>query len=196
MSLKERVYSVLVVSASSGFNDTIATLLPENTFDPVRYVANVSAGKRLLSEHSFDLVIINSPLPDDTGARFAIDICNASATVALLVVRGELYAEFNDKVREHGVFTLAKPTSKPFMENALAWMITARERLRKSEKKTLTIEEKMQEIRIVNKAKWVLISKQEMTEEDAHRYIEKKAMDRCVPKRVIAEEILAAHPIS
>lgn len=191
MSLKERVYSVLVVSASNSFNDTISSLLPENTYDPVHYVANISAGKRLLSERAFDFVIINSPLPDDTGVRFAIDICNASVTVVLLVVRGELYAEINDKVNEHGVFTLSKPTSKSFMENALRWMIAARERLRKSEKKTLTIEEKMQEIRIVNKAKWVLISKQGMTEEDAHRYIEKTAMDRCIPKRTVAEEILA-----
>ena len=191
MSLTERVYSVLVLSASNNFNDTISALLPENTYTPVRYISNVSAGKRIFSEHSFDFVIINSPLPDDTGVRFAIDICNASSTVVLLVVRNELYAEINDKVSKYGVFTLAKPTSKPFMSNALTWMITARERLRKSEKKTLTIEEKMQEIRIVNKAKWVLISKQAMTEEDAHRYIEKMAMDRCLSKRAIAEEILA-----
>lgn len=191
MSLTERVYSVLVLSASNNFNDTISALLPENTYNPVRYISNISAGKRIFSEHTFDFVIINSPLPDDPGVRFAIDICNASSTVVLLVVRGELYAEINDKVSKYGVFTLSKPTSRPFMSNALTWMITARERLRKSEKKTLTIEEKMQEIRIVNKAKWVLISKQAMTEEDAHRYIEKMAMDRCLSKRAIAEEILA-----
>lgn len=190
MSLKERIYSVLVVSASNSFNDTIASLLPENTYDPVRYVTNISAGKRILSERTFDFVIVNSPLPDDTGVRFAVDVCNTSTTVVLLVVRNELYAEINDKVNEHGVFTLSKPTSKPFMANALTWMISARERLRKSEKKSLVIEEKMQEIRIVNKAKWLLISKQGMTEEDAHRYIEKAAMDRCVSKRTIAEEIL------
>lgn len=192
MSLKERIYSVLVVSASNNFNETIASLLPENTYEPIRYVANISAGKRMISERAFDFVIINSPLPDETGVRFAIDICNASATVVLLVVRNELYAEINDKVNEYGVFTLAKPTSKPFMANALTWMITARERLRKSEKKTLTIEEKMQEIRIVNKAKWALIAKRAMTEEDAHRYIEKMAMDRCVSRRTIAEEILSS----
>lgn len=190
MSLKERIYSVLVVSASNSFNDTISALLPESTYSPIRYVSNVNEGKRILSEHAFDFVVINSPLPDDTGVRFSIDISNTSSTVVLLVVRNELYIELNDKVSEYGVFTLSKPTSKPFMTNALTWMITARERLRKSEKKTLTIEEKMQEIRIVNKAKWVLISKRGMTEEDAHRYIEKMAMDKCVSKRTIAEEIL------
>ena len=29
-----------------------------------------------------------------------------------------------------------------------------------------------------------------MTEPDAHRYIEKQAMDRCVPRRVIAQQII------
>ena len=57
-------------------------------------------------------------------------------------------------------------------------------------KRSLSMEDKMAEIRLINRAKWVLIEKQGMSEQDAHRYIEKQAMDRCVPKRVVAEEIL------
>ena len=56
-----------------------------------------------------------------------------------------------------------------------------------------TIEEKMEEIRLVNRAKWLLIEQLKMTEQDAHRYIEKQAMDRCVNRRTIASEILAAY---
>ena len=48
----------------------------------------------------------------------------------------------------------------------------------------------MQEIRLVNRAKWVLIEQRHMDEPTAHRYIEKLAMDRCVTRRLIAEEIL------
>jgi response regulator NasT len=48
----------------------------------------------------------------------------------------------------------------------------------------------MEEIRIVNRAKWLLISELKMTEPQAHRYIEKQAMDRCVPRRTVAEEII------
>ena len=77
----------------------------------------------------------------------------------------------------------------PLMLLALGWMQSARERLRKLEQKTLSVEEKMEEIRIVNRAKWLLISQLSMDEPRAHRYIEKQAMDRCVPKREVAEEI-------
>ena len=78
----------------------------------------------------------------------------------------------------HGVFTLPKQTSKPTLLTAINWMSSARERLRKLEKKTLSIEEKMEEIRIVNRAKWILIRELKLDEPEAHRYIEKQAMDR------------------
>lgn len=190
MSLKERVYSVLLVSASESFNSAIGALLSDSIYDHVKVVSNIAAGKRACAERAFDFIIINSPLPDDVGARFAIDMCNATSSSVLLMVRGELYAEIYDRVAEHGVFVLAKPTSKPTVTTALTFLMSARERLRKTEKKTLSIEEKMEEIRIVNKAKWMLIDREHMTEEESHRYIEKSAMDMCVSKRTIAEKII------
>ena len=59
--------------------------------------------------------------------------------------------------------------------------------------KTASIEEKMEEIRLVNRAKWLLIEQLRMTESEAHRYIEKQAMDRCVTKRSIAENIISMY---
>ena len=79
------------------------------------------------------------------------------------------------------------------MTLALDWMASARERLRKTEKKTLTIEEKMNEIRLVNRAKWLLITEVKMDEPASHRYIEKQAMDRCISKREVAEEIIKTY---
>ena len=193
MSLKERVYSVLIVSAAESFNDALSALLPNSKYSPTHFVSNISAAKRALAERAFDFVIINSPLPDDIGTRFAIDTGSSKETVVLLMVRAELQEEIYDKVAEHGVFVLPKPTSKPTMAIALSWLSSAREKLRKTEKKTLSIEEKMEEIRIVNRAKWLLISELKMDEQGAHRYIEKQAMDRCISKKVIAEEIIKTY---
>ena len=193
MSLKERVYSVLIVSAAEGFNDALSALLPTSKYSPTNFVSNISAAKRALAERAFDFVIINSPLPDDIGARFAIDTGSSKETVVLLMVRAELQAEIYDKVAEHGVFVLPKPTSKPTMAIALSWLSSAREKLRKTEKKTLSIEEKMEEIRIVNRAKWILIRELKLDEPEAHRYIEKQAMDRCISKRIVAEEIIKTY---
>jgi len=193
MSLKERSYSVLLVSASDHFHSVLHPLLPESVYDPVRTAKSVSAAKRAVAEASFDFVIINSPLPDETGIRFSIDAGASPTTVVLLLVKSDLMDEVRDKVTEHGVFTLPKPTSRAVMIQALHWMQSARERLRKFEKRTLSIEQKMEEIRLVNRAKWLLIERRNMTEPDAHRYIEKRAMDLCVSRRDIAEDIIKTY---
>ena len=186
MSLRERVYSILILSATDNFTSAFTDLLPETRYYPVHIVTSVSAAKRVLAEKAFDFIIINSPLPDDTGIRFVIDTCTGKHSAVLLLVKSDIHAEVHDKVAEYGVFTLPKPTSKPTMESA-------RERLRQFEKKSLSIEEKMAEIRLVNKAKWILISELSMSEPEAHRYIEKQAMDRCISKRTIAEEIIKTY---
>lgn len=193
MSLKERVYSVLVISAKENFNASLQSLLPESKYAPVQMISSVSLAKRVLLERSFDFVFINTPLPDDFGTRFAIEISGNKGTVILLLVRNEVYEEVCDKVTEYGILTLPKPASKQMVAHTLNFMAGIRERLRKLEKKSLSMEEKMKEIRLVNRAKWVLIDELKMSEADAHRYIEKQAMDRCVSRREIAEEIISTY---
>ncbi|MBQ7714813.1 MAG: ANTAR domain-containing protein [Clostridia bacterium] len=193
MSLTKRTYSVLVVSSSVKISDAMTDLLPESDYYPVSKVKDINTAKRALTERDFDLVIVNSPLPDDTGLRFSIDAAAASGTVVLLLAGIELYEDVHERAAEHGIFMLRKPTSKSYLALALDWMASARERLKKTEKKTLTIEEKMNEIRLVNRAKWLLISEVKMDEPSAHRYIEKQAMDRCISKREVAEEIIKTY---
>ena len=48
----------------------------------------------------------------------------------------------------------------------------------------------MGEIRLVNRAKWLLINELKMDEPKAHHYIEKLAMDMCITKRQAAEDII------
>ena len=193
MNLEERVYSVLIVSAAENFNSSLQALLPESRFSPLRFENSVSSAKRTLLERSFDLIIINSPLPDDPGFRFAIDICSDKTSVSLLLVKADLYSSAYTKVHSHGVYVLPKPLSKATVSQAFDWMISTRERLRSLEKKTLSIEDKMQEIRIVNRAKWLLIDQLKMTEAEAHRYIEKQAMDSSMPRKMIAENIIKTY---
>lgn len=189
MSLEERRYSVLIASASENLNLALSSLLPESAFSSVQTVDSVSAAQRILAERDFDFVIVNTPLPDDTGVRFAIDACTGS-TVVLLLVKSEIYMGIHDRVVSHGVFTLSKPTSRQALSQALRFLASARERMRKAEKKTLSIEKKMEEIRLVNRAKWLLINELKMDEPHAHHYIEKQAMDLCITKRQVAEKII------
>lgn len=190
MVFSDQTYSVLVVSSAQKFNDALSPMLPYAEYYPVCYVSNVAAARREFLGRAYDFVIINAPLPDDYGTRFAIDVCSKSNTVALLLLRSDVYDEINAKVTPHGVFTLQKPTPVQTLQQGLHWMASARERLRKLEDKALSVEEKMEEIRLVNRAKWILIERMKMTESEAHHHIEKLAMDRCASRREIAWNIV------
>ncbi|MBQ1493093.1 MAG: ANTAR domain-containing protein [Blautia sp.] len=193
MSFKERIYSVLIVSSADKLTASLSSLLAESHCHPVKVATRVSEAKRVWGERTYDYLIINSPLPDDSGIRFAIDAVSARGAVVLLLVRGDLYAEVTAEVSSYGIYTLQKPLSRPIFYVALDWMEATRERLKKLEEKTLSVEEKMKEIRLVNRAKWLLISELQMDEPRAHRYIEKQAMDRCITKREVAEDIIKTY---
>ena len=196
MELEERVYSVLIVSASEKFQNALRSLLPESAYSPIVTAASVGAAERARNNQAFDFVFVNSPLPDDAGIRFAIDCCRAGGTVVLLFAAAALYDSIQSRVEKHGVFVLPRPVPRDAILRGLNWMAAARERLRSYEKKVQPVEEKMEEIRLVNRAKWLLISELKMSEPDAHHYITHQAMDRCCSKRAVAEEIIRLYAVS
>ena len=186
MGLMERVYSVLTVSRKESFADSLASLLPEKKFDPVVNLNSGAAARRAMLERDFDLVIIDFPLSDESGVRLAIEAVGNKKSVALIVVSADKYTEVFMKVAEYGVFTL-------MTERAVEWMCVTRERLRGYERAEKSVSEKMEEIRLVNRAKWILIDVLGMSENDAHRYIEKQAMNRCVTKSEVARGIISTY---
>ena len=190
MNLNERAYSVLLVSSAENLNSAVIEMLPSSRYDHVTKTASINSAQRELVQRSYDFVIINSPLPDDIGLRFAIDASDNSGTIVLIIVRSDIRDEMYVKLYPYGIFVVAKPLSRQTLENSLSWLLSARERIRKLEKKAVSVEEKMVEIRTVNRAKWLLISELKMDEPQAHRYIEKQAMDRGLTRKQIAEEIL------
>lgn len=193
MEYAERRYSVLIVSSSEKFNRSLLSLLPEDRFYPVSVSPDDSAARRVLAECRFDIVMINTPLPDDFGTHLALDACEGSGAGVMLFVKAEHYPDIAARVSPFGVLALSKPVTAQTVAQSLTLICATRERLRRMEQKTASVEEKIEEIRIVNKAKWLLIDQLKMTEQEAHRYIEKQAMDRCVTRRTIAENILATY---
>ena len=193
MEFTERRYSVLLVSSSPKFNESMLALLPESRFYPVTAVSDVSGARRRLLENKYDIVIINAPLPDDFGTRLALNICDNSGTAVLLFVKAEHYPDINGRVSPFGVLVLPKPASSQTVSQSLQLLCGTRERLRRMEQKTASIEEKMEEIRIINRAKLLLMEQLKMTEKEAHRFIEKQAMDRCVTRITIAQSILSTY---
>lgn len=193
MEDSHRTYSVLVVAAAAKFHMSLREMLPEDRYDPVCAAGSVSEARRALLERPFDIVAISTPLPDEFGTKLAMHVVDSSSAGVLLLVGAEHYPDISVRLSPYGILTLQKPTTPQLILQSLQLLCGTRERLRKMEQKTASIEEKMAEIRLVNRAKWLLIDREGMTEQDAHRFIEKQAMDRCVTRRAVAGQIIARY---
>ena len=192
MLFSQHSYSVLIVSDSAKMNKVLSDILPSAVYTPVRIVSSVASAKRAVLERGYDLIVVNMPLPDESGVAFAADQCANRETVALLLMKASVFPAVSEQAVLNGLFPLRKPTTVQTLEMAIQWMTATRERLRRVGEQEKSVEEVMQEIQLINRAKWRLISQLGLSETEAHRYIEKQAMDRSVSKYQLAKEIVAA----
>ena len=193
MLFKEYTYSVLIVSSSPKFATSILPLLSEDEFGPIETVSNCGEAKRRLISKDYDIILINTPLTDEFDTKFALNIVADSKRGVLMFIKNDLYDEVTDRVIDYGIFTLSKPTSQPVVHQILKNMYAMQERFRSMQNKVVSLEEKMTEIRTVNHAKWILIQNMKLTEGEAHRIIEKQAMDTRRSKYEIAQGIIKTY---
>ena len=180
---------VLIVSESDILVQNIKSILPPSDFFPILSASNGSEARRKLLEFPADILVVDSPLSDEHSILFAQSFSDSNMGIMLLV-QNDLYDQTVSQVEEEGILSLPKPLS-PEMLYAGSRMLSAMTfRIQKIDIEKRSLQEKMQDIRIVNKAKWLLIENMNMTEAEAHKYIEKLSMDRRRTRREIAEEII------
>ena len=184
-------YRVLIVSLSEKFNNEIGSLLQDSfAVGCVDCAACAGEARRRLLENTYDFIIVNAPLRDEFGSRLCMDASVSAGTVAALFAATEVFEEIVHKVTPRGVFVIRKPAAKQTIAQSFSLLVSARERLRSVEKKAGKAESKLDEIKVVNRAKWILIDNEDMNEAEAHRYIEKAAMDSGITKKQAAQMII------
>ncbi len=190
--MKERTdsrYAVLIVSSSEQFNITVKKVLPDRRFDVIEIRKSASSARRELLVRDYDIVIINAPLQDGMGTEFVMDVVEKQSAGVIFAVPTEVFSNVNDHLIDYGVLTLPKPVKLQELGRMIRLLIAMNDRLRKAQKKFRTLTEKMDELKIVSRAKIVLVERG-MSEADAHEYIIREAMNKGLTKRQVAEEIV------
>lgn len=185
---------VLIVSESDTFFENISSILPKNQFNPIIHAKNGGEARRNLLESDADILLIDCPLSDEHGVLFAENYADTNIGI-LLLVNADMYEDVASKVEDLGIVTLPKPNSPQFFYMAIKMLSAMTFRLEKMEKKNLSLQEKMNDIRIVNKAKWLLIENKKISESEAHHFIEKKAMDERLTRKEAAERIIEKYEL-
>lgn len=189
-NLKEIAYSIMVISPTRDFVSFSSQILARHSFTPIKWVQSVTEARHALSLRSFDCVVINYPLKDESGITLAMELSRETTTAVLLLVPSIPYSEIEAKTRGSGIFLLKKPFSIQTLSLVFPWLSSSIDRIRDLGKTKVKLEERMDEIKLVSRAKMVLMETLSMNEEDAHKYIQREAMDRCLSKREVAKNIL------
>ena len=190
MVFRDYTSSVLIVSASEKLNTALRKLLPVNDYWPVDQAGTAHAAQQRVPERSYDLIIINAPLPDDDAVRLSLEFSASTDSGILLLVSNDIYDDICIRTEEQGIFTIGKPVSERMITQSLHLLLALKSRMKRMMEKQATVEERIEEIRLINHAKWQLIEQKQMTEPEAHKYLEKYAMDHRISKREAARAVL------
>jgi response regulator NasT len=182
--------SVLIVSSHEKGKDFLSEFLRAHDFSEITAVKSSSEARRLLNQKEFELVVINAPLRDESGEQLSLMVTDITTAGVILIVKSEIADDVSAKVEDYGVFVLPKPLNRQMFFQALKMMAASRRRLLGLQQENKQLMKKIEDIRLVDRAKCALIQYLNLTEPQAHRFIEKQAMDRRISKREVAEGIL------
>ena len=182
--------SALIITSADKSYAFIAELLHAHSNISLTRANSCGEGRRLLMKRDFDYVVISSPLPDETGENLARQIAISGASQVILAVNSEIYEQVSVVCEKDGVLTVAIPISREIFRQALSLARTVKGRFQKVQSENENLKQKIDNIRIIDRAKNILISSCRMSEHEAHRHIEKTAMDLRTSKRAVSEKII------
>lgn len=185
--------SVLIVSNTSATMGIISDLLRSENIEKIAVAQKGMDARRYVTDSDYDLVIIDSPLPDEMGTDLAIMSSEATTAGIILMVDSQIVYEISAQTEDYGIFTLPKPVSPEFFYQAVKLLTAAKKRVSFLENENKKLQKKIEEIRVVDRAKLVLIQVLKMTEPQAQRYIEKQSMDLRQTRLETAENVLRTY---
>jgi AmiR/NasT family two-component response regulator len=173
----------LIVSAGASSNEYISARLAELGYTRPTIIPSGAEARRRMLESDFELIVVNAPLPDE----FGHELCSSAvektdAGVVLLAT-----------MSEQGVLLLSKPFSNTLFLQAIHLAAASNHRLQLLRQENARMQEKIAQVRLVSHAKCCLVEREQMSEDAAHRYIEKRAMDTRRSRAEIAQEILDSY---
>lgn len=185
----------MIVSSSSKGHEMLASILKLTPYSNIVTAESASDAKRKIAEDAFDIVIINCPLSDEFGINLAEDIAEETSSAVALIVKTELSAQVEHRATNFGALVIEKPISKQLFIQSMKMLSSASKRIKNLQKENLKLKEKIEDIRIIDRAKHALVQYLGMNENQAHRYIEKQAMDMRLTRREVAQNILKMYEI-
>lgn len=185
--------SILIITSDEKSVGLLRKLISEGVCEVTDSASDVKEGLKMLSERSYDLVIINAPVGGGSALDAAANIVQSTGAFVLLIVKNELEEEIQEKAACYGIVTLGKPLGKAMFYKTLHIMDALKNRISGIERENEKLHKKIEDTRLINRAKGILMEYLSMTEMQAHKYLERQAMDLRVTKAEVARRLLSTY---
>lgn len=180
----------LLAAASPAAEQRLRAALPAGLCGPVLTAVDAEAALQLARHGTLEMALVAEPVPGADGSALASRLAEQPGLCVLLLTNG---TPADNTLTARGILTLPESAPDSLLTQAVRLLAAARCRLRRIESENARLEEKVGDIRLVNRAKLLLVQHLKMTEAEAHKYIEKQAMDTCMKRRTIAENIIRTY---
>lgn len=182
---------VLIVSGDKGTADEIAAMLKELFPEcAAEAAASGAEARQVIGGGGFDAVIIDCPLADESGYGLSEAVTDLSSAGCVVIADEEEAAQAGELLEGIGVMVISKPLDSRFFRQAMRFFSASRNRFLGLQRENLKLHRQLQEIKNVSRAKRALMKYLGFTEQQAHRYIEKQAMDLRITKNDVALKII------
>lgn len=186
--------SALLVSASEAQTKRIGALLTRARIVPFEHADSARQALDLLDAGGIDGVLIAEPVTGSSGQELALQLKKRRCMAVLLLLAEPTHADAAAALLEQsGVLVLPNDAPEALIVQTIRLLAAVRNQLEQMQHKTEKLEAKVADIRIINRAKLLLVQHLQMTETEAHKYIEKQAMNTSKPRRTIAENIIRTY---
>ena len=101
--------------------------------------------------------------------------------------------DVQNRIKFTGAFVLGRPFTKSTLVQTVRLAVVARENMHRLEQEKTELSKQLDDVKVIDRAKCCLIEYLNLTEKQAHRHIQKLAMDSRRPQRDIAEDILRTY---
>lgn len=159
----------------------------------ITHCLSAAEARRIVLDQEIDLVVINAPLLDESGEELAVMVVQQSLAGSILVVKNQYFEQTEALFADQGVLVVSKPVIRQMFFQTLSLSRSLRTRLTAMHNENEKLQRKIEEIKIIDRAKWILIKNLEMDEQQAHRYLAKQAMDLRKSRYAVALSVLKTY---
>lgn len=141
----------------------------------------------------FDLFVIYSGLIDELGNVLAMNIADANDCGGVYIDEGMRIEQISEELNNCGIVTLVRPVTKTALLEAVRLVAVSNVRVQRLKTENEELSARLEDMKYIVRAKIVLMRSLGYSEEQAHKYIDKKAMESRLSKRKVAIDILTTY---